>query len=50
MDSGEYIDYITRNQKGATQAASENGHTGTFEDQGGGVYNYTFAKVLPAGL
>ena len=48
VDSGEYIDYITRDQKGATQAASENGNTGTFEDLGGGVYNYTFVKVLPA--
>ena len=47
VDSGEYIDYITRDQKGATQAASENGNNGTFEDLGGGVYNYTFVLVLP---
>lgn len=46
VDSGEYIDYITRDQKGATQATSET--TGTFDDLGGGVFNYTFETVLPA--
>ncbi len=45
VESGEYIDYITRDQEGATQAASED--EGEYEDLGGGVYNYTFATVLP---
>lgn len=45
VDSGEYIDYITRDQEGATQASSED--EGEYEDLGGGIYNYTFATVLP---
>ena len=45
VESGEYIDYITRDQEGATQAASED--EGEYEDLGGGVYTYTFATVLP---
>lgn len=45
VDSGEYIDYITRDQEGATQAASED--EGEYEDLGGGVYNYIFTQYCP---
>ena len=46
VESGEYIDYIIRDQNGATQAASED--EGEYVSQGGGVYVYTFATMLPA--
>jgi len=46
VESGEYIDYIIRDQNGATQAASED--DGEYVSQGGGVYVYTFATMLPA--
>jgi len=46
VESGEYIDYITRDQSGATQADSE--EEGEYVSQGGGVYVYTFATMLPA--
>jgi OmcA/MtrC family decaheme c-type cytochrome len=46
VESGEYIDYITRDQEGATQASSED--EGDYQDLGGGMYNYTFATMLPA--
>ncbi|MEW6143546.1 MAG: OmcA/MtrC family decaheme c-type cytochrome [Thermodesulfobacteriota bacterium] len=45
VESGEYIDYITRDQNGATQADSED--EGEYQDLGGGMYNYTFATMLP---
>ena len=47
VESGEYIDYITRVQEGAVQATSENG--GDYQQIGPGIYNYTFAIELPAG-
>jgi len=47
VESGEYIDYITRDQDGATQASSES--DGEFDNLGGGVYTYTFETVLPEG-
>jgi len=47
VESGEYIDYITRIQEGAVQAASENG--GDYEELEPGLYNYKFAAVLPEG-
>ncbi len=47
VESGEYIDYITRVQEGAVQATSENG--GDYEELGAGLYSYTFATVLPEG-
>lgn len=47
VDSGEYIDYITRDVDGTTQATSES--EGEYDSQGGGVYVYTFETMLPAG-
>lgn len=46
IESGEYIDYITRDQSGATQATSEN--DGVYTDLGGGMYSYKFTIMLPA--
>jgi len=45
VDSGEYIDYITRDQEGATQATSE--RDGTYDEMGDGVVMYTFETILP---
>jgi OmcA/MtrC family decaheme c-type cytochrome len=47
VDSGEYIDYITRVQDGAVQASSE--RNGTYDEMGGGVVMYTFETILPEG-
>ncbi|MEQ9618419.1 MAG: OmcA/MtrC family decaheme c-type cytochrome [Deltaproteobacteria bacterium] len=48
VESGEYIDYITRNQDGAIQASAE--REGIFEDLGGGVFSYAFETILPEGF
>jgi OmcA/MtrC family decaheme c-type cytochrome len=54
-DGGEYRDYITTVQTSpdtkisATQAAAEDAAQGTLEDQGGGLFRYTFEKSLPQG-
>ncbi|HVY55585.1 MAG TPA: hypothetical protein VHC46_07500, partial [Thermodesulfobacteriota bacterium] len=45
VESGEYINYITRDQNGATQASSES--DGEYSSQGGGVYVYKFTTMLP---
>ena len=45
-DYDEYIDYITTDAGGSTQATSES--DGEYDSQGGGVYVYTFATMLPA--
>ena len=44
---GEFIDYVTRVQKGAVQASSESG-TQTITDMGGGLFEYIFETILPA--
>lgn len=48
VESGEYIDYITRDQNGAIQASSE--RDGTYEEMGDGVVMYTFETILPEGF
>ncbi|MDA2919933.1 OmcA/MtrC family decaheme c-type cytochrome [Desulfobacterota bacterium AH_259_B03_O07] len=45
VESGEYINYITRDQEGQTQATAE--RDGTFEEMDAGVFSYTFSTVLP---
>lgn len=47
VESGEYIDYITRVQDGAVQASSE--RNGEYEEMGDGVVRYTFETILPEG-
>jgi len=47
VESGEYIDYITRIQEGAVQASAESG--GDYDELSAGLYSYTFATVLPEG-
>ncbi len=47
VESGEYIDYITRVQEGAVQASSE--RNGEYEEMGDGVVRYTFETILPEG-
>ncbi len=47
VESGEYIDYITRFQDGAVQATSE--RNGTYDEMGDGVVMYTFETILPEG-
>jgi OmcA/MtrC family decaheme c-type cytochrome len=49
VDSGEYIDYMTTNDNGAILPYREDDSEGTFNSQGGGVYTYTFAFMLPQG-
>lgn len=45
VESGEYIDYITRVQDGTVQASSE--RNGTYDELGNGVVQYTFETILP---
>jgi len=47
VESGEYIDYITREQDGAVQASSE--RNGEYDEMGDGVVRYTFETILPEG-
>jgi len=53
-DGGEYQDYLTTVQTtpdgkaSSRQATSENAADGTLADQGGGLFEYTFANPLPA--
>ncbi len=47
VESGEYIDYVTRVQDGAVQASSE--RDGTYDEMGDGVVMYTFETILPEG-
>lgn len=47
VNGGEFIDYITRIQKGAVQASSESG-TANIVDMGDGKFEYTFQTLLPA--
>ena len=55
-DGGEYRDYLTTVQTSpdtkvsAVQATSENATAGTLEDQGDGLFHYTFKNALPTGF
>ncbi len=55
-DGGEYQDYLTRVQttpdgkRSALQASSESVSAGTLDDQGDGLFQYTFAHPLPEGF
>lgn len=46
VKGGEFIDYVTRVQKGAVQASSESG-TADIVDMGNGMFQYTFGTILP---
>ncbi len=48
VDTGEYINYLTRVRDGAVQADADRGDGGTYTNLGPGMYEYTLEEILPA--